>query len=228
MKIITMGLAALGVLASYASAAPPKNANMSVNEVAAQMAGLLRPQAASIEAQTYRTQVRGVPFGSLCQATEVSFALDGAGRVADVTAAPIYHALETPKTPVPRDQSAADQQATDAACAGQQTAAGFFHAASAHDAAKGVYILGRIPIVLPVIPVDCRQIDGDCKAGIRAFGVDGLVAVSDCGRNEIDNRCWFYRYPAATLEVYVNADYVPFKVIATRTLIPFDPIHTHR
>jgi len=223
MKIITTGLAALAVLAGHASAAP-----LPVNDAAAQMAGLLRPQAVSAQAQTYRTQVRGAPFGSLCQATEVSFLLDGAGRVADVTAAPVFHALETPKTPVPRDQAAADQSATDAACAGQQTTPGFFHAASAHDAAKGVYILGRIPIVLPVIPVDCREIDGECKAGIKAFGTDGLVAISDCGRNEIDNRCWFYRYPAATLEVYVNADYVPFKVIATRTLIAFDPIHTHR
>ena len=120
------------------------------------------------------------------------------------------------------------QAAGDAACAGSQTAPAFFRADSAHDAAKGVYILGRIPIVLPVIPVDCREIDGDCKAGIRAFGVDGLSAISDCGRNDIDNRCWLFRYPGATLEVYVNADYVPLKVIATRTLIPVDPIHTHR
>jgi hypothetical protein len=215
MKIITTGLIALGVLAGHASAAP-----QNANEAAMQMAGLLKPQAGA----TYRTQVRAVPFGSLCQATEVRFILDAEGRVSDVEAAPIFYALETPKTPVPRDQATVD----DSACAGRQTAPGFFRAASAHDAAKGVYILGRIPIVLPVIPVDCREIDGDCKAGIAGFGTDGLVAISDCGRNEIDNRCWFYRYPAATLEVYVNADYVPFKVIATRTLIAFDPIHTHR
>jgi hypothetical protein len=227
MKIIATGLAALGVLASHASAEAPKYANLSAGQAAQQMAGLLKPQAVGVRTQTWRTAVHAVPFGSLCQATEVRFALDGDGRVADISAAPIFHALETPKTPVPRDQPAADA-ATDSACAGQQTAPTFFRADSAHDAAKGVYILGRIPIVLPVIPVDCREIDGDCKAGIRAFTADGLTAISDCGRNEIDNRCWLFRYPGATVEVYVNADYVPFKVIATRTLIAFDPIHDHK
>lgn len=219
MKLMTTGLIALGVLAGHAYAAP-----LTANDAAAQMAGLFKSRAGP----AYRTQVHAVSFGSLCQATEVTFARDAAGRVSDVSAGPVFHALETPKTPVPRDQAPAEQKATDAACAARQTQTGFFRADTARDAAKGVYILGRIPIVLPVIPVDCREIDGDCAAAIRAFGTDGLTAVSDCGRNEINNHCWFYRYPAATLQVYVNADYVPFKVIATRTLIPFDPIHTHR
>jgi hypothetical protein len=224
MKSLWIAVAALGSVATAA------HATLSPGVAGQQMAALLKPEplAAAPDQATYRTTVHAVSFGSLCQATDVTFLLNReADKVADMTAAPVFHALETPATPVPRDQSPADQAVTESGCAKTQTSQAFFHADSARQAGKGVYVLGRVPIVLPVIPIDCRQIDGDCKAAIRTFTVEGLTAISDCGRNEIDNPCWLFRYPTAMLEVYVNADYVPLKVIATRTKIPFDPIHSH-
>ncbi|HVZ30062.1 MAG TPA: hypothetical protein VG839_06680 [Asticcacaulis sp.] len=224
MKSALLAAAALGLCA-----APAAQATVSSAAAGQQMANLLKPEPQAVTASqaTYRTQVHAVSFGSLCQATDVTFALaaNDPNKVEDLAAAPVFHALATPLTPVPRDQSAADQATTEGDCAKTQTSPAYFHADSARQAAKGVYILGRIPIVLPVIPVDCRQINGECVAAIRTFTLNGLTAISSCGRNEIDNPCWLYRYPTSTLEVYVNADYVPLKVIATRTKIPFDPIH---